>query len=71
MQKEKCTTPYMVGKIHTKMELLGDLQKLFPSVGYWGIPITKKMVVRRRGLQTHLTSRHATLRRLAQARPLG
>ena len=74
MQKEKCTTPYMVGKIHTKMELLGDLQKLFPSVGYWGIPITKKMVVRRRGLQTQLNhlviARHATLR-LAQARPLG
>ena len=61
MQKEKCTTPYMVGKIHTKMELLGDLQKLFSSVGYWGIPITKKMVVRRRGLQTQL-NHHLVMR---------
>lgn len=72
MQKEKCTTPYMVGKIHTKMELLGDLQKLFPSVGYWGIPITKKMVVRRRwpANSAKPPPRHATLR-LAHARPLG
>ena len=53
----------------------GGFTKIISICGiYWGIPITKKMVVRRRGLQTQLNhlviARHATLR-LAQARPLG